>query len=373
MFKKFLRIVPLITLILCLSVSALAQAPYTDLYTACRDVRTAVYDFMTGFTFTLSKEAVNGRSNAEIRDILTDVLEGFIDYAIEFETEGDNLRVTINGSMRPALKLLRAWETGDRSSLTADEDKTLDIALVIANECRSLGKNSLEIECNVYDAVCYYVNYSTLDPLPAFCTEEYIRVNSCVGALLDGETTCLGYSEVFYLLGRLAGLDVEMQYGFPGGGSSGKHAWNTVRVGDKVYTVDTCWGDGYGDIFEPTTPDYRYFNTGVDLMPANRCTHPEAAIASVSYDTNMAHTAFGQAGGGVTCQSLDEAIDYAIACHDKGMAYAHVFIPGKSIDLTTVNNTTYARIQQAGIATKWGRMTHDFASGTYIIYRWVHE
>ncbi|MBR5287332.1 MAG: hypothetical protein IKU34_01925 [Clostridia bacterium] len=373
MIKRLLMIAALISMLLCLCAGARAQTPYSDLSAACRDVRAYVRDFHQSLTFTLSPQAIGGRTNAEIRDILTDVLEGYIDYSIELSSEDANLRVTVYGSMRPALKLLRAWETGDQSALTADEIRTLNIALALAQECRSKAGSSLEIERAVYDVVCRDITYTTQDPLPSFCTEEYIRLNSSVGALLDGETTCLGYSEVFFLIGKLAGLDVDMQYGFPGGGAGGKHAWNTVRIGEKVYTVDTCWGDSYGDIFEPATPDYRFFNTGDDLMPANRCAHPEAAIAQVSAQTDLAHTAFGLAGGGKTCKDLDEAIDYALSCRSAGQSYAHVFIPGQSIPLETVDNTSVKRIKAEGIATTWGRMAYNFAGGTYIIYRWVLE
>ncbi len=373
MLRKFLHAAALVALLLCLCAGAHAQTPYTDLTAACQDVRAAVHGFAAELSFSLTKEAVNGGHQSEIRDILTDVLEGYIDYTIRFEMQGSDLHVGITGSMRPALRLLRAWETGDRSALTADEERTLDMALAIAKECRSGAKNALEIERAVYDAVCHDVDYSSLDPLPAFGTDEYARVNSCVGALLDGETTCLGYSEAFYLISRLAGLDVEMQYGFPGGASSGKHAWNTVRVGEKVYTVDACWGDGYGEIFELTAPDYRCFNTGIDLMPENRHAHPEAAVALISQETDWAHTAFGAAGGGIVCKSLDEAIDYAILRHNEGQSCAHIFIPGEEIALPAIDAATYDRTRAEGITTVWGRMNYAFAGGTYIIYRWVHE
>ena len=47
------------------------------------------------------------------------------------------------------------------------------------------------------------------------------------GALIGGRAHCMGYSDAFYLLGTLAGLDVNYISGYAYGGG---HAWNTVRL-----------------------------------------------------------------------------------------------------------------------------------------------
>lgn len=371
--RRFLRRILVFCLMsLCLSAAACAQTQqYHDLTAACRDVRAAVYDRQTHIAFSLTDAAVSGRHQSAIRDILTDVLEGFVDYTIGFSQQDSALHVTINGTLRPALNILHAWETGDFSALTKDELRCMDIALEIAQECRKGAENALEIERAVYDAVCRHVDYFRGENPPAFGSKEYIRLHTSVGALLDGYTQCLGYSEVFYLISRLAGLDVQMQYGFPGGASSGKHAWNTVHIAGRDYMTDVCWGDSSADLFELTTPNYRYLNVGEDHQPSQRHPHPEAQIAEISETTDWSLTAFGAAGGGVIANTLEEAVRYAIAQHNAHQPYAHVFIRDAQIALDEVDSLMWARVKAEGIATTWGRMTYDFAGGTYVIFRWV--
>lgn len=363
-----------LALLLCLGAGALAQrSAYDDLTAACRDVRAAVYDRQTHIAFSLTQAAVSGRDQSAIRDILTDVLEGYVDYTIGFSQQGNELCIAIDGTLRPALNILHAWETGDRSALTDDENRVMDMALAIADDCRRGAQSALEVERAVYDAVCEHVDYYSSENPPAFGSTQYIRLHTSIGALLDGKTQCLGYSEVFYLIGRLAGLDVEMQYGFSGGGAEGKHAWNTVRIGAQYYMVDACWGDTSADIFELTASDYRYLNIGADLMPKGRRAHPEAQIAQISEQTDWSLTAFGAAKGGIAAKTLEEAADYAIARHNEGQPYAHVFIENAQVSLDDVDALMWARVQAEGISTAWGRMTYPFAGGTYVIFRWVLE
>lgn len=371
-FRRILT--PLCLALLCTSAPAFADSPvYTDLTEACRDVRASVYEHQTHIEFSLTPDAVAGRPQYVIRDILTDVLEGYIDYTILFSQQEQLLDITIDGTMRPALNILRAWKTGDRSALTQDESRCMDIALDIAQECLRSAKSIPEIELAINNAICRRIAGYTGNPHPAFGTKEYMRTYSCIGALLDGETFCMGYAEVFYLIGRMAGLDVEMQYGFSDSSSNAKHAWNIVRIGSKVYALDSCWSDISGDIFELTAPDYRYFNTGLDLMPQGRRAHPEAQIAAVSETTDLNHSAFGEGKGGVLAATLEEAIDYGIARHNAGEPYAHIFIPDQTISLSEVNDAMKARVKSENITTVWGRMTHSFAGGTYVIFRWVLE
>lgn len=360
-----------LTLCLLLLCGGAPSETYTDLSDACRDLRACVYAGQTRFSFTLSSAAQNGRAQWEIRDILTDVLEGCEYYEITFESESNDLHVIVAFRPRPALRILNAWETGDLSGLTEDELKCLNIALAVVDECRSGSQTPLELERALYDFVCRHVEYEDGPGIGDYGSPQYIRNSTCIGALLDGKTLCLGYSEVFFLLGRLAGLDVEMQYGFPGGGSDAKHAWNTVRLGQYTYMVDACWGDTAGDPFELTTPHYGYFNVGADLMPEGRHSHPEAEIAAITPTTALEHTAFGRAGGGVVCQSLTEALEYALCCHDEGKPYAHILIPGQRISTEQIDRQMWPLLEQHKISTTWGRLTYDFADGTYLIIRWV--
>ncbi|MBR5224782.1 MAG: hypothetical protein IKV90_03845 [Clostridia bacterium] len=362
-------------LMIALAAPALSQnAAYDDLVLACADVRAAVYERKTETAFFLSETGVAGRSKAVIRDLITDVLEGYQRYSIGMEERNGGMDITIEGDLRPSLKILDAWETGDRSQLTQSENACMDAALEIVDRCRAGAKSALEIERRLYDAICGHAAYELGPGMAHYGSEEYLYVTTCIGGILGGKAQCLGYSEVFYLLAKLAGLDVSMQYGYAGGDlGSAKHAWNVVRLGGKNYMVDVCWGDTSGDSFAPDTPDYRYFNVGLDCMPEGRHPSPEAQIAQISETTDLALTAFGGVGPGVICKDLSEALDYVINGHHEGREYAHIFIPEAKITTKDVDPQMNERRSQAGIKTKWGRLAHELGNGTYLIFRWVFE
>ena len=349
-------------------------AAFDDMTDACRFVRQEARQGTSEITLTLTDDAVDHRSAATIRDILTDVLEYCESYEIAFADSRKGLEITVSCLPRPGLKMLHAWETGDRSALTAEESACLDHAFAIAEACRAGKRSALETELAVYQYICRHVTYAHDAVAKGTGTPEYLRASTCLGALVDGAAQCQGYAEAFWLLGTLSGLDVETQYGWAGGGVAGKHAWNTIRLGHHTYMVDVCWGDTSGDSFEPDTPDYRTFNAGLDRLPAERRWHPEAEVTPISTVTDHHHSAFaGITADAVTVASLDEAVQYAMAQHHRKESYAHVFIPGQSISVSKAQDAMLAAIRSAGISTKWGRLAHEYAGGTYLIIRWVHN
>ncbi len=59
------------------------------------------------------------------------------------------------------------------------------------------------------------------------------RFVTAIGALLDGKANCQGYSDAFYMLGRIGGT-----------ANGGLHEWNTITYGDeKTYLIDVTAGD----------------------------------------------------------------------------------------------------------------------------------
>lgn len=67
-------------------------------------------------------------------------------------------------------------------------------------------------------------------------------------------TACMGYSELFYILGRAAGLEVERIAGLARGCSTANnslcnsppnHEWNAVKIDGKWMLLDCTWSTGY--------------------------------------------------------------------------------------------------------------------------------
>lgn len=72
--------------------------------------------------------------------------------------------------------------------------------------------------------------------------------------LKSRRTACMGYSELFYVLGSAAGLQVERICGLARACSSANtslcnsppnHEWNAVKIDGKWKLVDCTWGTGY--------------------------------------------------------------------------------------------------------------------------------
>ena len=78
-----------------------------------------------------------------------------------------------------------------------------------------------------------------------------------IGFFQYGKCQCAGYVDTFYLMSRLAGLDVAVLSGYTDGEMTGDgHAWNLIRLDGAWYTVDVTWDDAD----DPAYVDYYFFN-----------------------------------------------------------------------------------------------------------------
>ena len=134
-----------------------------------------------------------------------------------------------------------AWKNLD------DEEKLLySEALTIVNEAN---KRSSEVEKAryIHDEICKRKKEFRV---------ENDRNKTAVGALIDGYAQCQGYSDAFYMLGRMCGLDVRMIGGSATdkNGHWGLHQWNTITFNDgKTYFVDVT----NGNLFKVTYEDIK--------------------------------------------------------------------------------------------------------------------
>ena len=167
--------------------------------------------------------------------------------------DGQTTRVIFYVRQYPGTRVANAYRSGDISGLSADERQLYDEAVKIVNEAK---KRSSDInqEYYVYETIMKRAEYFTdnMNGQPRFVT--------AIGALIDGKANCQGYTDAFYMLGRMLDWDVGRMVGEAGGGG---HIWNTITFADgKTYCVDATWGDhGFGDL-----NSYIYFNAPVEIM-----------------------------------------------------------------------------------------------------------
>lgn len=167
-------------------------------------------------------------------------------------------RYTLTMCKYPGEKIVEAYFSGDTSQLTEDELETLVIAEEIVNYGMEQAADPLELEQFLHDVITEKVTYYTDDRMNDFEYDNAPRYLSVVGALLDGQANCQGYTDAFYTLASMAGFQVsKMSVETPDGG----HQVNTIYLNNQWYVVDVTYDDN-----ETYGTDYGRFNIGMDLI-----------------------------------------------------------------------------------------------------------
>ncbi len=175
---------------------------------------------------------------------------------INWSQNGDiyNIKIT----EYPGERIVDAWNSGDYSTLTADEFQALNTALGMIESARSQAYDEYELELILHNMLMDRITYYTgsLDVDDPLNPPRYLTV---IGALLDGKANCQGYTDAFYTLASLAGftvgrISVESPDGF--------HMANTINLNGLWYIVDVTYDDMDGD----GENIYGYFNVGKDMV-----------------------------------------------------------------------------------------------------------
>ena len=131
----------------------------------------------------------------------------------------------------PGTRVANAYLNGDTSNLTMEEANLYNIAVEIVVEAN---KRTSEVEKAryIHDEICRLAHYP-----------ENPSNKTAIGALMLGETNCIGYTDAFYMLGRMCGLNVRRIGGYINK-DNGKHGWNIITFNDgRSYCVDVTNDD----------------------------------------------------------------------------------------------------------------------------------
>ena len=187
----------------------------------------------------------------------------YLKYTI-YGSDGHNTKAIYEITNYPGERVAWAYKQRNTSFLTAEERELYNTAVQIINEAKSYSNNLLYQELYIHDAITERANYYTENPQPTLA-----RFQSAIGALIDGRANCQGYSDAFYMLGNMCGINVDKVNGY---GNDQFHVWNTVNFGDgRNYFTDVTWDDAsfsFADSGEYNT--YIYFNAPTDVMTTHR-------------------------------------------------------------------------------------------------------
>lgn len=150
--------------------------------------------------------------------------------------------------------IYNAYLNNDTSKLNSQQLQVYNIATDYIQNTLDTSKSQLEQEKQIFDYICNSTEYYNDDNVPE---NEYANFKSCVGVLLDGRSNCMGYSDTFYMLCNMAGLEVKYI-----SETDMVHAWNLITLDGKEYLVDTT----YADTSLENQPNYLYFNASWDFV-----------------------------------------------------------------------------------------------------------
>lgn len=157
-------------------------------------------------------------------------------------------------ALYPGTEICLAVNGGREKDLSPRLKETLEAARALVKQCKT--SDPLKTARIIHDALCEQITYCS--------DEDNKEKDTAVGALLDGRADCDGYSDAFYLVGTLAGLNVRQQHGdssapsytLLGGGAT--HMWNLLQLGGTWRMVDITWDDDQDGAV------HTWFNIGLD-------------------------------------------------------------------------------------------------------------
>ncbi len=218
----------------------------TDIHLFCTE---DLYHYLLG-----DLTAFSGSSHTldRIYDLITH--EGIFHYDLSVSESTHVINIHINRFFS-GTAIIRAERTGDYSRLTPREWEAREKALEIASAARR--SDPLQTAKYIHDWLCANTVYEE---------DEYSdEDDNAIGPILNGRANCDGYTDAFYLIGTLAGLNVRYQHGdsldkndrIPGAAVS--HIWNLLEIGGVWHMVDVTWDD------EQNGWTYVWFNVGRDI------------------------------------------------------------------------------------------------------------
>ena len=180
---------------------------------------------------------------------ISDITDKFSNYFERYRAYFDPPGVRVE--FKPGISALVALQRGDLSGLDEDALAVAEGAKAVVDEIITPDMSDWDKELAVHDYVIDHCQY-TLDILAP-------HSGDALGFFKYAEARCAGYCDAFRLLGRMAGLEVEMIGGPTTRDESGSkgHAWNLVKLDGLWYVVDCVWDDL---IEETPTLEHTFFN-----------------------------------------------------------------------------------------------------------------
>ncbi len=157
----------------------------------------------------------------------------------------------------PNFKIARAVETPALfDKLDLEQKEAYDILYSCTKELTENLVTDYEKELAIHNFITNNFQYGPLD-----MASVPQRAHSITGFIFDGQGICEAYANTFYVMCKMAGLDVSI---ITGNINSVSHMWNLIKLDGEYYHVDVTNDDPTPDV--PNRERYTYFNLSDDLI-----------------------------------------------------------------------------------------------------------
>ena len=191
--------------------------------------------------------------------------------------------------------------------------------------------------------------------------EDYVGLEelTCIGAILDGKANCQGYTDAFYLLCNLAGIETHKVFGSAGEG----HCWNAVRLDGWQYTVDVTFNDSY--IEDPNERNYIWYNNALDM---NQYTvwGGVSQFEKMVFLEDLSKTYYAQKD--LVFQDLDSAVRKLLKLFKSGGAgIYYAVVDGTGFDSDDFYDAVEDNFESSGLTSvQWMEVTEHYKEDSYI-------
>ncbi len=284
------------------------------------------------------------------------------------QVNSEKIYVGLKYTYRSGVRMADAWKNGNTAGLSSDELKALNKAGTVAMTIRSQYASDLDRERALHDYLCEHLTYEDADhsyDIPPQQQASY--------ALNTGKANCQGYSDAFYLLGTMAGLNVRIQNGF---NRQGAHTWNAVELNGSWYMLDVTSDDTDGDSLSSDAPAYLCFNMGKDLCDAGGYTWDDTwNVADIRSFTDENYFFYHGGAGqyGAAFSRMDDLTQYCYHLKkNEGMdsSWTMLVNGADGFDVDDFHASMKKATNKHGRATKWTFWYWRMGGHLYIYNLW---
>lgn len=223
----------------------------------------------------------------------------------------------------PGARIVMLAKTGQLNQLTSRERALYDRALSMANRCRIISNDDYELIMNICADLAGSSEYLYCES--DSCLDSCDRDNA-YGVLMEGGGECDSYTDAFYLVASLAGLDVGYQKGYANEEfddlpSDTAHVWNTVTLGNYTYFLDLTWADA--DSSECQLNPY-WILTGRDMAAHTHIWNEKTALKPISAHTSKVY--FPYYHDNAAFGTLSDAREYIRSNKNNGRSYVQLML-----------------------------------------------